>query len=111
MRKCSEKDSLSTVIDIIVKAEVHRLIVTNDNQNVVGVISLSDILKHLVINPPGFDPSCLSDNLPSPAQQTLVYNLYENNSQQLPVVTELSSSPSFKDDTPMEVDISKLMNN
>lgn len=44
-----------TVIDIIVKAEVHRLIVTDDEQRVVGIISLSDILKHLVLEPPKSD--------------------------------------------------------
>ncbi|KAI1713761.1 CBS domain-containing protein [Ditylenchus destructor] len=47
VRTCKEKDSLMTVIDIIVKAEVHRLIVTDDAQRVTGIISLSDILKHL----------------------------------------------------------------
>uniref|UniRef100_A0AC34REJ7 CBS domain-containing protein n=1 Tax=Panagrolaimus sp. JU765 TaxID=591449 RepID=A0AC34REJ7_9BILA len=52
VRKCSEHDSLMTVIDVIVKAEVHRLIVTDESQFVVGIISLSDILKHIVLELP-----------------------------------------------------------
>ncbi|KAL3085177.1 hypothetical protein niasHS_010246 [Heterodera schachtii] len=52
VRKCSEKDSLMTVIDVIVKAEVHRLVVVDDDNHVVGIISLSDILSHLVLEPP-----------------------------------------------------------
>lgn len=38
------------------KAEVHRLIVTNSEQQVKGIISLSDILKHLVLISPIFAP-------------------------------------------------------
>ena len=52
VRKCSEHDSLTTVIEVIVKAEVHRLIVTDESQTVVGIISLSDILKHIVLELP-----------------------------------------------------------
>lgn len=52
VRSCSENDSLMTVVEIIVKAEVHRLIVTDDEQKVVGIISLSDILRFLVLDPP-----------------------------------------------------------
>uniref|UniRef100_A0A914C034 CBS domain-containing protein n=1 Tax=Acrobeloides nanus TaxID=290746 RepID=A0A914C034_9BILA len=62
VRKCSESDSLMTVIEIIVKAEVHRLIVTDDEQKVVGIISLSDILKHLVLEPPNCTPASTSAN-------------------------------------------------
>jgi 5'-AMP-activated protein kinase regulatory gamma subunit len=52
VRSCSESDSLITVVEHIVRAEVHRLIVLNAEQRVVGVISLSDILQHLVLSPP-----------------------------------------------------------
>ncbi|KAK0417841.1 hypothetical protein QR680_013237 [Steinernema hermaphroditum] len=40
VRKCSVMDSLMTVVEVIVKAEVHRLIVTDEEQKVVGIISL-----------------------------------------------------------------------
>ncbi|KAK0417843.1 hypothetical protein QR680_013237 [Steinernema hermaphroditum] len=52
VRKCSVMDSLMTVVEVIVKAEVHRLIVTDEEQKVVGIISLSDILKRLILDPP-----------------------------------------------------------
>jgi CBS domain-containing protein len=38
-----------------VKAEVHRLIVVDKEQRVAGIISLSDILKHLVLEPPALE--------------------------------------------------------
>ncbi|CAI2349326.1 unnamed protein product [Caenorhabditis sp. 36 PRJEB53466] len=48
---CLETDSLFQVLEAIVKAEVHRLIVTDQDKKVVGVVSLSDILKYLVLDP------------------------------------------------------------
>lgn len=52
VRSCSETDTLMMVIEVIVRAEVHRLIVTDHEQKVVGIISLSDILRFLVLEPP-----------------------------------------------------------
>jgi len=65
VRKCSENDSLFTVVEIIVKAEVHRLIVTDGQQRVVGIISLSDILKFLVLMPPS-PPDSSREDAPVP---------------------------------------------
>ncbi|KAL6727877.1 hypothetical protein Aduo_009715 [Ancylostoma duodenale] len=48
---CRETDSLFDVLHAIVRAEVHRLIVTDADKKVVGIISLSDILKFLVLDP------------------------------------------------------------
>ncbi|PIC41469.1 hypothetical protein B9Z55_008872 [Caenorhabditis nigoni] len=48
---CQATDSLFQVLEAIVKAEVHRLIVTDQDRKVVGVVSLSDILKYLVLDP------------------------------------------------------------
>jgi 5'-AMP-activated protein kinase regulatory gamma subunit len=59
-------DSLSEVIDTIVKAEVHRLIVVDREQRVAGIISLSDILKHLVLDPPNLETG-LSDSITNSA--------------------------------------------
>ncbi|PIO71419.1 CBS domain protein [Teladorsagia circumcincta] len=47
---CRETDSLFVVVEAIVRAEVHRLIVTDADKKVVGIISLSDILKFLVLD-------------------------------------------------------------
>lgn len=37
----------------IVRAEVHRLVVVDDDEHVVGIVSLSDILTFLVLKPLG----------------------------------------------------------
>ncbi|KAJ1373463.1 hypothetical protein KIN20_035864 [Parelaphostrongylus tenuis] len=47
---CLETDSLFVVLENIVRAEVHRLVVTDADKKVVGIISLSDILKFLVLD-------------------------------------------------------------
>uniref|UniRef100_A0A8D2NZM8 Protein kinase AMP-activated non-catalytic subunit gamma 2 n=1 Tax=Zosterops lateralis melanops TaxID=1220523 RepID=A0A8D2NZM8_ZOSLA len=49
--KCSMLETLETIVDRIVKAEVHRLVVVNEADSIVGIISLSDILQALVLTP------------------------------------------------------------
>lgn len=56
VHKCRSDESLFTIMERIVKAEVHRLVVVDDDNKVVGVISLSDILTYLVLRPGGDDP-------------------------------------------------------
>merc|ERR550532_897667 len=46
---CKREDSLFAVMETIVKAEVHRLVIINKEEKVCGVISLSDILAYLVL--------------------------------------------------------------
>jgi len=36
-----------------VKAEVHRLVAVDDENRAVGIISLSDVLRHLILELPG----------------------------------------------------------
>ncbi|KAM6453021.1 5'-AMP-activated protein kinase subunit gamma-2 isoform 1-T1 [Liasis olivaceus] len=57
--KCSKLETLETIVDRIVKAEVHRLVVVNEADTIVGIISLSDILQALVLTPagPGTSPA------------------------------------------------------
>ena len=50
---CKITDSLFHVMETIVKAEVHRLIVVDNDVKVLGIVSLSDILSHLVLRPAG----------------------------------------------------------
>ena len=50
---CKRTDSLYKVMETIVKAEVHRLVIVNDDKKVCGVVSLSDILSYLVLRPTG----------------------------------------------------------
>ena len=49
---CKLTDSLNYVVDVIAKAEVHRLVIVDDFQRVIGMISLSDILDYLILKQP-----------------------------------------------------------
>ncbi|XP_028735344.1 5'-AMP-activated protein kinase subunit gamma-2 isoform X2 [Peromyscus leucopus] len=51
--KCNKLETLETIVDRIVRAEVHRLVVVNDADSIVGIISLSDILQALILTPAG----------------------------------------------------------
>uniref|UniRef100_A0A674B1T0 5'-AMP-activated protein kinase subunit gamma-2-like n=1 Tax=Salmo trutta TaxID=8032 RepID=A0A674B1T0_SALTR len=51
--QCHKLDTLETIVDRIVKAEVHRLVVVDDRSAIEGIISLSDILQALVLSPAG----------------------------------------------------------
>uniref|UniRef100_A0A8C7ZQM0 Protein kinase, AMP-activated, gamma 2 non-catalytic subunit a n=1 Tax=Oryzias sinensis TaxID=183150 RepID=A0A8C7ZQM0_9TELE len=49
--KCNRLETLETIVDRIVKAEVHRLVVVDEDSRIVGIVSLSDILQALVLTP------------------------------------------------------------
>uniref|UniRef100_A0A8D9APF4 5'-AMP-activated protein kinase subunit gamma-2 n=1 Tax=Cacopsylla melanoneura TaxID=428564 RepID=A0A8D9APF4_9HEMI len=51
VEKCLLDETLFTVMERIVRAEVHRLVVVDDEDHVLGVLSLSDILVYLVLKP------------------------------------------------------------
>uniref|UniRef100_A0A8C7F0U1 Protein kinase AMP-activated non-catalytic subunit gamma 2 n=1 Tax=Oncorhynchus kisutch TaxID=8019 RepID=A0A8C7F0U1_ONCKI len=53
--KCNRLETLETIVDRIVKAEVHRLVVVDENARIVGIVSLSDILQALVLAPAGIN--------------------------------------------------------
>lgn len=53
VQKCNLDETLFTVMERIVRAEVHRLVVVDENDKVIGIISLSDILLYLVLRPSG----------------------------------------------------------
>lgn len=53
VQKCHLDENLFTVMERIVRAEVHRLVVVDENEKVIGIISLSDILLYLVLRPSG----------------------------------------------------------
>ncbi|KAH0550849.1 hypothetical protein KQX54_020973 [Cotesia glomerata] len=61
VHKCKLDDTLFIVMEKIVKAEVHRLVVTDENEKVIGIISLSDILLYLVLRPCGEDGGSTKD--------------------------------------------------
>ncbi|XP_039646905.1 5'-AMP-activated protein kinase subunit gamma-2-like, partial [Perca fluviatilis] len=51
--KCNKLETLETIVVRIVKAEVHRLVVVDEESRIVGIVSLSDILQALVLTPAG----------------------------------------------------------
>ncbi|XP_008186221.1 uncharacterized protein LOC100169066 isoform X1 [Acyrthosiphon pisum] len=55
VQKCHLTDTLFSVMEKIVRAEVHRLVVVDAEDKVIGILSLSDILHYLVLRPSGAD--------------------------------------------------------
>ncbi|CAF1214514.1 unnamed protein product [Rotaria sp. Silwood1] len=55
--KCYKNETLATCMERIVKAEVHRLVVVDNDEHVIGVLSLSDLLNYIVIRPTKIQPS------------------------------------------------------
>uniref|UniRef100_I3K2M2 5'-AMP-activated protein kinase subunit gamma-1 n=1 Tax=Oreochromis niloticus TaxID=8128 RepID=I3K2M2_ORENI len=55
--KCYPYETLEIILDRIVKAEVHRLVLVDRADVVKGIISLSDLLQAMVLTPAGELPS------------------------------------------------------
>ncbi|BHF63110.1 5'-AMP-activated protein kinase subunit gamma-2 [Sparganum proliferum] len=53
---CFLDDTLTAIIDTIVDAGVHRLVVIDEGNHVLGIVSLSDILRFLINEPPNGEP-------------------------------------------------------
>ncbi|XP_045784964.1 general transcriptional corepressor trfA-like [Maniola jurtina] len=53
VQKCNLDETLYEVMERIVRAEVHRLVVVDEEDKVIGIISLSDLLMYLVLRPTG----------------------------------------------------------
>ncbi|XP_034839747.1 uncharacterized protein [Maniola hyperantus] len=53
VQKCKLDETLYEVMERIVRAEVHRLVVVDEEDKVIGIISLSDLLMYLVLRPTG----------------------------------------------------------
>ncbi|XP_042153001.1 5'-AMP-activated protein kinase subunit gamma-3 isoform X7 [Oncorhynchus tshawytscha] len=53
--KCLPDETLETIIDRIIKAEVHRLVLVDKEDVCRGIISLSDLLQAMVLSPAGID--------------------------------------------------------
>ncbi|XP_041440305.1 5'-AMP-activated protein kinase subunit gamma-1 isoform X2 [Xenopus laevis] len=51
--KCYEHETLETILNRLVEAEVHRLVVVDENDVAKGIVSLSDILQCLVLTTGG----------------------------------------------------------
>lgn len=53
VHKCKLDETLYMIMERIVRAEVHRLVVVDEDDKVIGIISLSDLLLYLVLKPCG----------------------------------------------------------
>lgn len=58
--KCFKHESLSACMERIIKAEVHRLVIVDSNDHVIGILSLSDLLHYIIIRPMKFESSSSS---------------------------------------------------
>lgn len=52
---CSTEDRLATIFDTLRKSRVHRLVVIDEDSRLKGVISLSDILKYVLLEGEEYD--------------------------------------------------------
>lgn len=50
MYTCTEDDRLDAIFDTVRKSRVHRLVVIDDEVRLKGIISLSDILKYVLLH-------------------------------------------------------------
>nr|CAD7455535.1 unnamed protein product [Timema tahoe]CAD7592412.1 unnamed protein product [Timema genevievae] len=90
VQKCKLDETLQTVMDRIVRAEVtsfrnqkknmvHRLVVVDEEDKVIGIISLSDLLLYLVLRPCGED--CSPEGGGSSLRQQDSANLHHQSSE------------------------------
>lgn len=52
---CSIDDRLDTIFDTIKKSRVHRLVVVDEENRLVGILTLSDILEYILLEGEGDD--------------------------------------------------------
>ncbi|KAM6900451.1 5'-AMP-activated protein kinase subunit gamma-1-like [Xenentodon cancila] len=92
--KCNKLETLETIVDRIVKAEVHRLVVVDEESHIVGIVSLSDILQALVLTPAG-----LKRKESIPSQPTIM------DSAELKTAPETVPDPDRDQDQELEPEI------
>ena len=52
---CYIDDRLDTIFDTIRKSRVHRLVVVDDDNRLIGLLTLSDILEYILLEGEGDD--------------------------------------------------------
>lgn len=98
VQKCSLDETLFTVMERIVRAEVHRLVVVDENERVIGIISLSDLLLYLVLRPSG---DGIGDSESLRASDPVVAKIAQ---QKVEKLQHNSSNESIKEETPTELE-------
>ncbi|XP_054882412.1 5'-AMP-activated protein kinase subunit gamma-2-like isoform X2 [Poeciliopsis prolifica] len=84
--KCNKLETLETIVDRIVKAEVHRLVVVDDESRIIGIVSLSDILQALVLMPAGLGRKESITSQPEPLDPADQEPTAPDGSDQVPVL-------------------------
>ncbi|MCL4129867.1 UNVERIFIED_CONTAM: hypothetical protein GTU68_021534, partial [Idotea baltica] len=69
--KCNLDETMEMIMERIVRAEVHRLVVVDKSNKVIGIISLSDILNELVLKPCQDDPGSFKGKTVSQMESAL----------------------------------------
>ncbi|XP_064874800.1 5'-AMP-activated protein kinase subunit gamma-1-like isoform X6 [Oncorhynchus nerka] len=73
--KCLPDETLETVIDRIIKAEVHRLVLVDKEDVCRGIISLSDLLQAMVLSPAGIDALLAPVGVRPPCPSSIFHRL------------------------------------
>lgn len=106
VHKCSMDDTIFSIIERLVRAEVHRLVVTDDEDKVIGILSLSDLLQFLVLKPSyreESDDMGLSSRCDTPVSQIQSEEtILEGEEEDCEPLEGLAPPPSF----PREVTVS-----
>ncbi|KJA29182.1 hypothetical protein HYPSUDRAFT_128046 [Hypholoma sublateritium FD-334 SS-4] len=69
---CTASDSLGTLLQLIKRRRVHRLVVVEGEKGrLLGIITLSDVLRHVIGRAPVAEPAELYEDLPSSNSQAV----------------------------------------
>lgn len=74
VQSCKLNETLFEIMEKIVRAEVHRLVVIDDEDKVIGIVSLSDLLNYLVLKPCSQDSGEKEDSETPPASDSQLSN-------------------------------------
>jgi CBS-domain-containing membrane protein len=88
---CTKHETLSTIMERIVNKEVHRLVVIDDESRVLGIVSLSDILRYIVLKcekPPSQSTSSTPPPPPYESHDSSSFNSSLNSSAKTASLTQ-----------------------
>lgn len=101
VQRCSLDETLYTVMERIVRAEVHRLVVVDETEKVIGIISLSDLLLYLVLRPSG---DGIGDSESLRASDPALTKKMSDSSSSSNKMQHNSSNESIKEETKRELE-------
>lgn len=108
VQRCSLDETLYTVMERIVRAEVHRLVVVDETEKVIGIISLSDLLLYLVLRPSG---DGIGDSESLRASDPALAKKMSDSTGSSHKMQHNSSNESIKEETERELEESNCISN